>query len=271
MLLKQRIDNSGRALRILIVDDNQTNRFVAAKMFAAFDVEISEACDGIEAIEAVSKNDFDLVFMDMQMPGMDGLTATGAIRASGGKYRNLPIIAFTANAFADDREACAKAGMTDFVAKPVRKKFLIQAALRALGEGSAATDTTPREGEAADDADESDVGILDPTAFRSLAAEIDLDGAIETFNIFVADARQTLNAFSTMAFEANRKLIQIEAHSLKSTAATFGFQKLAEIAKRLEHDALVIAEQDFRLIVPKLDEAFEKGKARFDATFKPAA
>jgi signal transduction histidine kinase/CheY-like chemotaxis protein len=278
MLLKQRIDNSGRALRILIVDDNQTNRFVAAKMFAAFDVEISESCDGIEAIEAVSKKDFDLVFMDMQMPGMDGLTATSAIRASGGKYRNLPIIAFTANAFADDREACAKAGMTDFVAKPVRKKFLIQAALRALGEGSAAslrdgaaTDTTPREGEAADGADESDIGILDPTAFRDLAAEIDLDGAIETFNIFVADARQRLNAFSTMAVEANRKLIQIEAHSLKSTAATFGFQKLSEIARCLEHDALVIAEQDFRLVVPKLDEAFEKGKARFDATFKPAA
>jgi signal transduction histidine kinase/DNA-binding response OmpR family regulator len=277
-LLNQRIAATGRPLRILIVDDNQTNRLVASKMFSQFDVEISEAGDGLEAIEAVSENDFDLIFMDMQMPAMDGLTATGAIRASGGKYQTVPIIAFTANAFADDREACAKAGMTDFVAKPVRKKFLVQAALRALLQSDAAnrreqiaTQAPPIAPQAGAGAEQLDATILDSTAFETLAEEIDLEAAIETFNIFVADTQQSLKSLSAMTIDANRKLLQIEAHSLKSTAATFGFRQLSELARRLEHDALVIPAEDFRLIVPKLAEAFEKAKARFDQTFQPAA
>jgi HPt (histidine-containing phosphotransfer) domain-containing protein len=113
--------------------------------------------------------------------------------------------------------------------------------------------------------------ILDPTAFESLALEIDLDGAIETFNLFVTDTRHRLRSFSTMAVDANRKRIEIEAHSLKSTAATFGFRKLSELAARLEQDAVTIPEQAFRAIVPELDDAFEQGKAQFDAAFKPAA
>jgi histidine phosphotransfer protein HptB len=113
--------------------------------------------------------------------------------------------------------------------------------------------------------------ILDPTAFESLTEEIDLDGAIEIFHIFVADTRRRLQSFSTMATDTDRKLIEIEAHSLKSTAATFGFRKLSELAARLEQDAMMIPERAYRVIVPELGDAFEQGKARFDAMFKPGA
>jgi signal transduction histidine kinase/DNA-binding response OmpR family regulator len=278
MLLTQYIETVGRPLRILIVDDNQTNRLVASRMLGRFNVQISEAGDGIEAIEAVAEQDFDLIFMDMQMPVMDGLTATSAIRASGGRYATVPIIAFTANAFADDREACAKAGMTDFVAKPVRRKFLVQAVLRALWETDAANlghggraPATPVKPLAEVATKTADADILDPAAFSSLAEEIDLDAAIETFNAFVADTHQRLQSFAALTLEASRKHVQIEAHSLKGTAATFGFQKLSEMARRLEQDAPVISEQDFRSLLPTLGEAFEAAKARFDDTFKPAA
>jgi hypothetical protein len=146
VILTQRIADAGVPLRILIVDDNQTNRLVASKMLGAFDVSIAQASDGLEAVNMVFEQEFDVVFMDMQMPEMDGITATRKIRAAGGKYQQLPIIAFTANAFSDDREACKAAGMNDFVAKPVRKKFLVQAVLRVLWERDLATLRQTTEG-----------------------------------------------------------------------------------------------------------------------------
>jgi signal transduction histidine kinase/DNA-binding response OmpR family regulator len=276
--LKEWIEAAGRPLRILIVDDNHTNRLVAAKMYGEFAVRISEAGDGAEAVKTVASDDFDIVLMDMQMPEMDGLTATSAIRAMGGKYRRLPIIAFTANAFADDREACEQAGMTDFVAKPVRKTFLIQATLRALRRSGAesqhhgATAMLAPARSAAGGADTmTNSDILDPAAFEALAAEIDMDGAVETFKIFAADTRRLLASLSKVEIETSRKQVQVDAHSLKSTAATFGFRQLSALAKQLEHSAMAIPEDQFLSIVPQMDAAFERGLARFDATFKPAA
>jgi DNA-binding response OmpR family regulator len=216
--------------------------------------------------------------MDMHMPEMDGLTATSAIRASGGKCQSVPIIAFTANAFAEDREACTKAGMTDFVAKPVRKKFLIQAVLRALWQNDGANrrdragaDPAPIEPRPAARADASDAGVLDPAAFTSLAEEIDLEDAIAAFELFVTDTQRTLQSFAAMAVDPDRKRVQAGAHSLKSTAATFGFRKLWKLARQLEQDAPVMPGPEFRSIVPRFDEAFAQGRARFDEIFKPAA
>ena len=77
--------------------------------------------DGLEAVAAVERTRFDVVFMDMRMPEMDGLEATRVIRSRGGECAEVPIIAPTANAFAPEIKACREAGMTDFVAKPVRK------------------------------------------------------------------------------------------------------------------------------------------------------
>jgi hypothetical protein len=277
VLLKQRIADAGRRLRILIVDDNQTNRFVAAKMFSGFDVKLTEAETGAEAIAAVAKDAFDVVLMDMQMPEMDGLAATRAIRALGGKFERLPVIAFTANAFADDREACARAGMNDFVAKPVRKKFLVQAVLRVLRESDAAclapagdqagiAGTAVATAIAATDAAEP----FDRAAFEDLVAEIDLEGAFETFRIFVADTKRRLQSFSTLGIETSRKQVRLEAHSLKSTAATFGFHRLADLAKLVEREADDVLETEFRSIVSRMREAFDAGMSLFRDAFQAA-
>jgi nitrogen-specific signal transduction histidine kinase len=92
----------GRPLQILLAEDNATNQVVFAKLLQAFDVEISIAANGRLALEQASAWTFDVVFMDMRMPEMDGLDATRAIRALGGDWDLLPIVALTANAFADD-------------------------------------------------------------------------------------------------------------------------------------------------------------------------
>ena len=109
--------------RILIVDDNRVNRLVLGKTLKKLNCIISEAKDGFEAVEACSKETFDLVFMDMQMPELDGISATKLIRKND---TTLPIVALTANASRLDKENCLKAGMNDFLAKPVRKELLIQ-------------------------------------------------------------------------------------------------------------------------------------------------
>jgi len=86
--------------------------------------------NGLLAVEAVRRGDYDLVLMDLQMPGMDGMEATQAIRALGDRFASLPIIAMTANAFDEDRQACLAAGMDDYVAKPIDVAQLAEAIAR---------------------------------------------------------------------------------------------------------------------------------------------
>ena len=143
----------GRPLQILLAEDNATNQVVFAKLLQAFDVEISIAANGRLAVEQASTGTFDIAFMDMRMPEMDGLEATRAIRALGGDWSRLPIIALTANAFADDVKDCRDAGMNGFIAKPIRKKTLIETLANALAGHPLLADIVadatarPKEGE----------------------------------------------------------------------------------------------------------------------------
>ena len=114
-----------QARRILLVEDEPINREIAQALLedVGFTVDLAE--DGAKAIELVKANAYDLILMDMQMPHVNGLDATRQIRqlAKGG---TVPIIAMTANAFAEDRELCLEAGMNDFIAKPVSTSLLYQ-------------------------------------------------------------------------------------------------------------------------------------------------
>jgi signal transduction histidine kinase/NO-binding membrane sensor protein with MHYT domain/DNA-binding NarL/FixJ family response regulator len=113
-------------LRILLAEDNGTNQLVFSKLVQSLGVHVTYASNGREAVEHASSGSFDVIFMDMRMPEMDGLEATRKIRALDGHRSSIPIIALTANAFADDIKACHDAGMNDFVAKPIRKKTLVE-------------------------------------------------------------------------------------------------------------------------------------------------
>jgi CheY-like chemotaxis protein len=107
------------ALRILVAEDNDVNQILINAVLARMGHTVHLVANGLLAVEAVRCGDYDLVLMDLQMPGMDGMEATQAIRALGGPRASLPIIAMTANAFEEDRQACLDAGMDDYVAKPI--------------------------------------------------------------------------------------------------------------------------------------------------------
>ena len=118
--------------KILLADDNEMNRLVAETILKQYGAEILEATNGDEAVNAIVKYEIDLVLMDVQMPVMNGLEATGIIRK--GLRSEIPIIALTANAIKGENQRCLNAGMNDYLSKPFEEEQLVQIVSRWLGK-----------------------------------------------------------------------------------------------------------------------------------------
>lgn len=134
------------ALRILIVEDNRINQTIVHRMLSRFfGCSADVAQNGHEAVRLVSEHPYDMIFMDVQMPVMDGFEATGIIREmeAGGGDKHAVIIAMTANAMAGDRERCLEAGMDDYIAKPVSKSALNAAMMQAFRPATALKSPEP--------------------------------------------------------------------------------------------------------------------------------
>ena len=112
-------DMGAGGLHILVAEDNEVNQHVVRAMLASLGHSCEMACDGLEVVAKVTAARFDLILMDIQMPNLDGLAATRRIRALGGSVAQIPIIALTANAMVEDKQAYIEAGMNDHVAKPI--------------------------------------------------------------------------------------------------------------------------------------------------------
>jgi len=126
--------------RVLLAEDNEVNREVAMAMLQGVGLVVDTAMDGREALALARAHVYDLALMDMQMPDMDGLEATRAIRALAG-WHAAPIVALTANAFDEDRRACEAAGMNDFIAKPMDSDDLYAVLLKWLAGRTAGQPT----------------------------------------------------------------------------------------------------------------------------------
>lgn len=113
----------GSTLRVLLVDDNRLNRRVAAEILTRHGCKVTEATDGESGVALARNHDFSLILMDLQMPGLDGISATRQIRQMP-RQAGTPIVAMSGNVLAEDRQKCMDAGMDDFIAKPVRPQAL---------------------------------------------------------------------------------------------------------------------------------------------------
>ena len=119
--------------RVLLAEDEPINQEVSRALLEVVGLQVDLAEDGVQAVEMANGTDYDLILMDMQMPKLNGVAATKAIRALPGR-ENTAILALTANAFTSDRQRCLEAGMNDFITKPVDPELLFQAILKALSQ-----------------------------------------------------------------------------------------------------------------------------------------
>lgn len=126
----QSAPSSSGAIRILLAEDNAINALLTRTLLEADGHTVDTVEDGVLAVEAMKTQDYDMIFMDMRMPNMDGLEATRKIRGLSNVSKDLPIVALTANAFDDDRNACFDSGMNDFMTKPVSAEELSEMVVR---------------------------------------------------------------------------------------------------------------------------------------------
>jgi CheY-like chemotaxis protein len=162
---------TGLGLRILVAEDNHVNQVVLKSMLKKTSHMVDMVSNGTEAVSAVMRAPYDLVLMDVHMPEMDGVTATGRIRALPGIAGQTPIIALTANAMKGDREKYIEAGMTDYVSKPINPHLLFTAIANCVG--STVPDVPPEFEILELDTEKDSVQENDPEALRDLMADLD--------------------------------------------------------------------------------------------------
>jgi len=262
--LRTRIALLGHSLRVLIAEDDATNQMVVLKMLQEFAADARVVSDGAEAVRALSEQEFDVVLMDVRMPTMDGLTATRAIRAQGGALAKLPIVALTANAFPDDIRTCREAGMTDFLAKPLRKPALVAAVLRALrgGSGPAAVGPLPPQGPPPP---------LDMNVLSELAEEIGRDQVNDMVALFFSETERRITLFRAFGDAIDRDLLAIEAHSMKGGAATLGFATIADIARAIELGSPIVSAEALDAQAGQLAKALSELRRHCEGSFKLAS
>jgi two-component system sensor histidine kinase/response regulator len=223
-----------RGARVLLVEDNELNREVALGLLEDAHLVIDQAENGAQAMQMITSNGYDLVLMDMQMPVMDGISATKSVR-SNPKYKSLPIIAMTANAMDRDREACLAAGMNDHIGKPIDPEKLFAALLRWIPPRVAAAAASVAVRSSADVAASEPMyipGIDTSTALKRTGENRKrYESLLSRFADSQAGAVGEIRAALAVNDSPTAERI---AHSLKGAAANLGAMTLADTAARAE-------------------------------------
>jgi CheY-like chemotaxis protein/HPt (histidine-containing phosphotransfer) domain-containing protein len=218
-----------RGARVLLVEDDLTNREVALELLRGVGLETDIAADGQEAVAKAREAAYGLILMDVQMPVLDGLDATRAIRALPG-CEDLPILGLTADAFHEDRARCLAAGMNDHIAKPVDPEALFQAMLRWLPERDAPAAAAPESGAAADLPVIPGVDVV--RGLRNLNGR--REAYLRLLRRFATSHRDDIARVRKACVEGATDAARRHCHSLKGAAGALGISEVEALAAELE-------------------------------------
>jgi PAS domain S-box-containing protein len=273
--------------RVLVADDNTTNQRVAQLALEGLGCSVALARNGAEVLVMLQQRPYDLVFMDCEMPEVDGFEATREIRASearlarGGSpapHGRMPVVAMTAKALSGDREKCLAAGMDDYLGKPVQLGALIETLERWLpvearpGAGEPSTQTTPRAQRPDTPRAVAPSGALDQAALdrlRELAQATTPALFAQVLEAFRTDAATYLVALQDAATRNDRVRLARTAHALKGASLSVGATTMAQVSRQLE----AIDEADELTAVPsllaQLESAFQRVKTEIERELGP--
>ena len=242
------------AARILVVEDSVINQQVAVSMLRKAGYELVVAANGIDALSMLSERDFDLVFMDCQMPELDGFETTRLIRAgqAGEFSRSLPIVAMTANAMVGDRNRCIDAGMDDYIAKPVRKKDFLRMIEKYMHHQNTLNSQPEVAGVVAAEGEGSGAVFDEEDVLRRLDRdELFVREIIRQFN---EDVPSQIAGLSQAWTEGDAERIKLLAHTIKGAAATIGAVRLSRHAHEVEKAVVSGGPDAAALLIPLLEQ-----------------
>jgi CheY-like chemotaxis protein/HPt (histidine-containing phosphotransfer) domain-containing protein len=271
-------------LRILLAEDNCVNQQVAQYLLQQIGYRADIAGNGLEVLDALRRQPYDVVLMDVQMPGMDGLEATKRICQEWLGTSRPRIIAMTANAMQGDKEECLKAGMDDYISKPIRLEKLVEALSKCqpqVGDGAqesklvgaGKTDNLSLQQTALQQNPPSSPThrvttapnpVLDAKILRSFCNAVGKTNSAMVANLidcYLEEAPKLLQSMSTGVVRKEAIALRIAAHTLKSSSAAIGATNLANICKDLEAMSRAGRIEGASEIVLHLEAEYEKVKA----------
>jgi signal transduction histidine kinase/DNA-binding response OmpR family regulator len=255
-------------LRILLAEDNIVNQKLALRMLERMGYRADLAGNGLEVLQALKRQAYDVIFMDIQMPEMDGMEASRRICQEWPAEERPRIIAMTANAMQEDRQACLAAGMDDYLSKPIRVDELVHSLNRCRPfykpEQSSVVQEAPQQ--------PTSPGTVTPAelSFEKLndLAGDDRGFMIEMINTYLEDAPRLLDEMSRAIQENDAPALRISAHSLKSNSTEFGADQLSDLSRELEmagktgilegmSEKLALAQAEYARVALALEKALE--------------
>ena len=237
-------------VRLLVVEDNPVNQKVAVRQLERLGYSAQVASNGLEAVEITSRIAFDLIFMDCQMPEMDGFEATRAIRRRENGQARIPIVALTANALAGDRERCLAAGMDDYLSKPVSERDLAATLERWVSH--------PGPGEVVQQPP-LDEAVLQSLRALSFGAG---DFLREVADLFLVDVPPRLESITAAAQRKDAAELASAAHALKSSAGNIGATRMHALSWKLEQMGKTGVSGDAEAVVQQLKNEYERVVAK---------
>jgi len=238
----------GRGQRILVAEDNVTNREVILAQLTKMGYRPEAVRNGAEAVKAVELQNYDVVLMDCEMPLMDGYEATARIHAIQPK---MPVIALTASAMVSDRERCLRAGMDDFLAKPVELSQLAGTLCKWMLDSSPAAPPARAVKPAA-----GPVPVFDEeSVLLRLMGDRDLVQGV--LNGFIQDVPSQLTRLRAYLEESNVTGVKLQAHTLKGSSATVGAEALRAVVQELEAAAIAGQLEVCKGLLPNVIERLE--------------